>query len=123
MRFASASEKGPIPASGRLITYNNNGDNDPILTLIVPEGGLYWVSFYTETWQNWNQTGAVESTCRIYKENYPLGFQSMGSNKHFLQTLVRADGGEEIILYCAQTLDSPAGRSFNSSGYLLRVGN
>jgi hypothetical protein len=119
--FISAVNDGPAPSSGVLPVCC--GNYETILSVTIPTAGTYWASFYTEIWENPNQTNAVPGYCVLKKNGGQIGYQSQNNNKHFIQTLVAgAATGDVITLACAQNI-AGNGKAWKASGYALRVGN
>jgi hypothetical protein len=120
--FVSAENDGPVPSAGVLPVYDGSTYTN-ILSVTLPTSGSYWLSFYTEVWENSNQTNEVPAICGITQNGSLIGNQGSNVNKHFIQNLLSgASAGDVISLVCAQA--SPgSGKASNASGYAIRVGN
>ena len=127
LKFASAQNEGPIPATGELPIYAGPNSFQNILNISIPSDGSYWISFSTETWQNSNQTNngiyidEGYSVCQIVVNSQVIA-ESQNQVKHNISTLSNdLKKGNIVYLRCAETSGDSNARAWKSLGFVLRV--
>ena len=113
-----------MPAIGYLPTYNSVPSSlVPVVTLIAPSTGTYFVSATTRLFLESNTVTPVTGIGGIFTNGNAPQAVDFSNNQSFifLQNQLSLQVGDTVTLRCA-TNGSTTANAYYSSGYLLRIG-
>jgi len=120
LTFTSQTTNTQMPATGYLPVYD--GTNlIPVVTLIAPSSGTYFVSCTTRLFLESNTVTPVIGIGGIFTNGNISFGHSESQSFIFLQQQLSLQVGDTVTLRCA-TIESTTANAYYSSGYLLRIG-